>query len=143
MNKQLKNRLTKEQVVRVLERYLSSEIGVTEAMALLKIKRRQFFKLSKQYREHPSQFMVTQPCKPPPTKLSTSIEEKILAALREEKKLIEDDDTPIRFYNYSYVKQQLEKTHGIRVSLPTIISRAKKTIFIKPSQRKLVMIGKC
>ena len=126
MNKQLKNRLTKEQVVTVLERYLSGEIGVTEAMALLKIKRRQFFKLSKQYREHPSQFMVIQPRKPPPTKLSTSIEEKILAALREEKKLIEDDDTPIRFYNYSYVKQQLEKTHGIRVSLPTIISPAKK-----------------
>ena len=132
MNKQLKNRLTKEQVVTVLERYLSGEIGVTEAMALLKIKRRQ----------NPSQFMVTQPRKPRPAKLAISIEEKILAALREEKKLIEDNDMPICFYNYSYVKQQLEKTHGIRVSLPTIISRAKKTIFIKPSQRKLVMIEK-
>ena len=54
-------------------------------MALLKIKRCQFFKLSKQHRENPSQFMVTQPRKPPPTKLSTSIEEKILAVLREEK----------------------------------------------------------
>ena len=34
MNKQLKNRLTKGQVIAVLERYLSGEIGVTEAMAL-------------------------------------------------------------------------------------------------------------
>jgi hypothetical protein len=37
-----------------------------------------------------------------------------------------DKRNPVRFYNYSYLKEILEKKHKVHVSLPTIIRRAKK-----------------
>ena len=46
--------------------------------------------------------------------------------LKKETEIIRDKSNPVRFYNYSYVKEILEKKHKVHVSLPTIIDRAKK-----------------
>jgi hypothetical protein len=46
--------------------------------------------------------------------------------LKKEAEIIRDKSNPVRFYNYSYVKEILEKKHKVHVSLPTIIDRAKK-----------------
>ncbi len=46
--------------------------------------------------------------------------------LNKEAEIIADKDNPVRFYNYSYLKDILEKKHNVHVSLPTIIRRAKK-----------------
>ncbi len=47
MSKHLRKRLSAEQVKEVFERYLSQQIAVEQALAMLKIQRRQFFKLLK------------------------------------------------------------------------------------------------
>lgn len=142
MGKQLKDRFTTEEVIEILERYLTLEIGVQEAMALLKIKRSQFFELSKRYRADPDGFSILAQRQVPTNKISYTAEKKILEELRKEKKLIEDRTNPIRFYNYSYVKNQLEEKHNVKVSLPTIISRAKKMIATERSQHNRHMIEK-
>ncbi len=51
--------------------------------------------------------------------------------LKKEAEIIADKDNPVRFYNYSYLKDILEKKHNIHVSLPTIIRRAKNGYYQK------------
>ena len=56
--------------------------------------------------------------------------------LRKEKKLIEDKEIPITFYNYSYIKDQIYQSYGQRVALSTIIDRVKKWEFYKVRQKE-------
>ena len=58
-----------------------------------------------------------------------------MAELYVEKNLIEDNTNPIRYYNYSYIKDLLKKKYWHKVSLPTIISRAKKYGFYKKKKK--------
>ena len=53
-----------------------------------------------------------------------------------EKSLIEDPGTPIRSYNYSYIKDILNEGYGQRVYLPTIIDRAKRGNFYFPKKER-------
>ena len=79
----------------------------------------------------------------PSRKLSEEINQKILEELEEEKRLIDDKDNPIRFYNYSYINSRLEEKHAVKVSLPSIIGRAKKKAIIRKGWPGNHMIGKC
>jgi len=56
----------------------------------------------------------------------SDIEQNILKELRREKKLIKNPDIPIKSYNYSYIRDLLRSQYRQKVSLPTIIKRAKK-----------------
>lgn len=143
MGKHLKKHFTIQEVIEVLERYLSDQIGVSEAMGLLKIKRRQFFKIVKAYRENGQAFSLGSPRSRPTNKIIPEADQKILEELAEEKRLIDDSNNPIRFYNYSYVKSRLKEKHGITVSLPSIITRAKKTIITKCVYPRLLMTVRC
>jgi hypothetical protein len=69
-------------------------------------------------------------------KLDDTVERHILEELAIEKKLIDDPALPIRFYNYSYIQDQIRKNYQEKVSLPTIIDRAKKTVSISPGPRR-------
>jgi hypothetical protein len=40
-----------------------------------------------------------------------------------DKKLIDDKNIPIKSYNYSAIKDNLERKYGLKISLPTIINR--------------------
>lgn len=93
---------------------------------MLKIRRRQFFKLLKVYRERPESFSLEYTRKAPPRKIDAKAEAKITQELKKEAEIIRDKRNPVRFYNYSYLREILEKKHKVRVSLPTIIRRAKK-----------------
>ena len=53
MGKHLRKLFSVDYVKEVFQRYLSREIAVDQALAMLKIRRRQFFKLLKLYREKP------------------------------------------------------------------------------------------
>ena len=110
----------------VSEGYLSREIAVDQASAMLKIQRRQFFKLLKLYREKPESFSLAYTRKTPPRKIDAKAEAKITQELEKEAEIIRDKTNPVRFYNYSYLKGILEKKHKVHVSMPTIIDRAKK-----------------
>ncbi|HEY6366884.1 MAG TPA: hypothetical protein VI585_19060 [Candidatus Binatia bacterium] len=93
---------------------------------MLKIRRRQFFKLLKLYRDRPESFSLQYTRKTPPRRINAKAEAKITQELKKETEIIRDKRNPVRFYNYSYVKEILENKHKVRVSLPTIIDRAKK-----------------
>lgn len=126
MGKHLRKLFSADQVKEVFQRYLSQQIGVDQASAILKIRRRQFFKLLKVYRERPESFSLEYTRKTPPRKIDAKAEAKITQELKKEAEIIGDKRNPVRFYNYSYLKEILEKKHKVHVSLPTIIRRAKK-----------------
>jgi hypothetical protein len=67
---------------------------------------------------------------------NADVERSIIKELKEEKKLIEDKDISVTSYNYSYVKDRIYENYKQKVSLPTIINRAKKEGFYKPKKRK-------
>lgn len=126
MGKHLRKQFSVDHVKEVFQRYLSREIAVDQASAMLKIRRRQFFKLLKVYRQRPERFSLDYTRKAPPRKIDAKAEAKITQELKKEAQIIRDKSNPVRFYNYSYVKEILEKKHKVQVSLPTIIRRAKK-----------------
>lgn len=126
MGKHLRKLFSINEVKEVFERYLSEQIAVEHALAILKIRRRQFFKLLKVYREKPDSFSLDYTRKAPPRKIDAKTEARIMQELKKEAEIIRDKNNPVRFYNYSYVKEILEKKHKVYVSLPTIIGRAKK-----------------
>jgi hypothetical protein len=142
MGKHLRKLFSADQVKEVFQRYLSRQIGVDQASAILKIRRRQFFKLLKVYRERPESFSLGSTRKTPPRKIDAKAEAKITQELKKEAEIIGDKRNPVRFYNYSYLKEILEKKHKVHVSLPTIIRRAKKMGITNKGLLEKSMIGR-
>jgi hypothetical protein len=87
------------------------------------INKSRFFALLRAYRNDPEAFSITYQ-RATPRKLSAASEEEITKALLADKALIDNQDLPITSYNYSAMRDRLLK-QGIRVSVPTIIARAK------------------
>jgi hypothetical protein len=135
---QLHKRFTSEQVKELLDRYTKNEIGRNYIQEILGIKRRRFFVLLKQYKEHPEHFTVQYQRTRAPRAISPKIEQTILKELSIEKKIIQDKEIPLKSYNYSYIKDRLRATYHQKVSLPTIIDRAKKHgFYLKKPKRTL------
>jgi hypothetical protein len=66
-----------------------------------------------------------------------AVEDNILRELQIEKHIIENPDIPVRHYNYSYIRDLLRETHHQKVSLSTIIDRAKKHgFYVKRKPKK-------
>ena len=63
--------------------------------------------------------------KTPPRKINAKSEAKIMQELKKEAEIIGDHRNPVRFYNYRYLKEILEKKHKVHGSLPTLIRRTK------------------
>jgi len=131
MGKHIRKLFADKEVKEIFERYILREIGVEHAIAFLKIRRRQFFKLLKGYRECPDRFSLEYKRVAPPRKINAKSEAKIIHELKKEAKMIGDKSNPVQSYNYSYLKEILEEKHKVVVSLPTIIRRAKKMGFIR------------
>jgi hypothetical protein len=129
MTEQVHTRLIDEQVKMILDRFIRKELQSEQAMGLLGLKRSQFFEWVKKYRESKETFTIQYHREGKAREIHPEVESKILRELKVEKTLIEDPTLPIRYYNYSYIRDQLHKKYQYKVSLPTIIDRAKKTIF--------------
>ena len=142
MNEQIHKRLTDEQMKMIVEKYLRKEMAASEAMELLCLKRRQFFEWVRKYRNNPAGFTTAYRRTEGSRKLDETVHTHILSELAIEKTLIDDPSVPVRFYNYSYVKDQLMKSYQEKVSLPAIIDRAKKTAFISLSRRGSSLTGR-
>lgn len=134
MVKQIHKRLADEQVKGLLERYCSREVELEYILKILKIKRRQFFKLLKRYREDPVDFSIAYKRHKEIRHISKKVEKNIIKELKQEKTFIEDPRMPIRSYNYSYIRDTLRKKYSQKVSVPTIIDRAKKNDFYLPKK---------
>jgi hypothetical protein len=132
---QVHKRLDDEVVRRILSQYDNKQLILDVAIAQLGIKRRRFFKLLSGFRENPADFSISY--KRHSRKLITGkAEEKIKAELLKEKIMIEDKTLPIKWYNYSAVRDALKEKYNVQVSVPTIISRAKEQGFYIPKPEK-------
>ena len=135
---QLHKRFSSDQVKELLERYSKKEIERKYLQEILAISRRRFFMLLKQYKENPQNFTIQYQRTTPSRTISPEIEQNILKELAIEKKIIQNQDIPLKSYNYSYLKDRLRKTYRQKVSLSTIIDRAKKHgFYLKKPKRSL------
>lgn len=120
-----------EQIKDLLNRYLNKYIERAYIQELLGIKKSRFFALLKEYRDNPSTFSINY-ARTSPKRIPEAIENNILKELKIDKAAIENKDVPLKYYNYSYVKDRLEKAYSQKVSLNTIITRAKLNDFYIP-----------
>ena len=134
---QLHKRFSSDQVKELLVRYVKNEIERKYVQQILGIRKRRFFMLLKQYKQNPEQFAI-QYQRAAPSRLPPDLEHNILNELSIEKKIIQDKEIPLKSYNYSYIKDRLRKTHHQKVSLTTIIRRAKRHgFYLKKPKRTL------
>ncbi len=135
---QLHKRFTSDQVKELLERYLKNEVERKYIQEILGICRRRFFMLLKQYKENPPHFTIQYQRTAPPRSICPEIEQTILKELAIEKEIIRNKEIPLTSYNYSYIRDRLRKTYRQKVSLNTIINRAKKHgFYLKKPQRSI------
>ena len=127
MGEQVHKRVTDEQMKMIMERYLAGELSASHAMELLGLKRSRFFEWVQKYKNRPAGFSIEYRRKGTNRQLDERVHSHILQELEKEKGLIDDPSIPIRFYNYSYIQDQLRERYQEKVSLPAIIDRAKKT----------------
>jgi transposase len=135
---QLHKRFSSDQVQELLERYLEKGVEQKYIQEILGISRRRFFMLLNQYRKNPLHFTIQYHRTTPPRCISPEIEQNILKELAIKKKIIRDKEIPLFTYNYSYIKDRLRKAYRQKVSLNTIIHRAKKHgFYLKKPQKPL------
>ena len=137
MSSQLHKIFTDEQVKLLLKSYVDKKIKINYILSILGIKRRRFFKLLARYKKDPENFSVSYSRRIPTRIISKDIETNIIKELKIEKDLIQAKEVPIRWYNYSYIKDLLEQKYNQKVSLPTIIDRAKRNnfYFLRPKRK--------
>jgi hypothetical protein len=126
MAQQVHKRFSDAQVKELIERYLRKEIERKYIQEILGIKKRRLFMLVKQYRDNPKTFSIRYTRKTNTRSIPKSVEKNIVKELSIDKRLIEDKNVPLKRYNYSYVKSRLENEYQQKVSLSTIINRAKQ-----------------
>ena len=102
-------------------------------MDILQIKRSRFFVLVHKFINDPNRFSIAYKRKSS-GRISAELETIIRKELQKEKELIEDQEIPIRNYNYSYIRDQIYKNKRLTVSLPTIIKRAKENGYYIPKK---------
>jgi hypothetical protein len=134
---QLHKRFTSDQVKELLDRYLKKEVERSYIQRLLDIKKRRFFTLINQYREDPHHFSIQYQRATPP-RISPEVEQNILNELTIEKRIIQNKEIPLNSYNYSFIKDLLKKKYRQKVSVTTVIRRAKKHGFYLKKPKKTI-----
>jgi len=135
---QLHKRFSSDQLRELFERYLQDEIERKYIQEILEIKKSRFFMLLKQYKDNPQHFTIQYQRTTPPRIISPEIEQNILKELSIEKKIIQNKEIPLTSYNYSYLRDRLRGTYHQKVSLPTIIDRAKKHGFYLKKPKRTI-----
>jgi len=133
---QLHNRFSDEQVAFLFQAYEQGLMSREEVQEALDICRSRFFVLLKDCRKDPEVFTIAYERNTPrriPSEAETAIERELLR----DKNLIDDPEIPISGYNYSALRDRLRK-QGIKVSVNTIIDRAKKLDCHKPRKKRKV-----
>jgi hypothetical protein len=121
---QLHKRFSSDELKKLFNRYLQNEVERKYIQEILGIKKSRFFLLLKHYKENPKDFTIQYQRTTPPRIISPDIEQNILKELAIEKKIIRNKEVPLT--SYSYIQDRLKGQYHQKVSLPTIIDRAKK-----------------
>lgn len=133
---QIHKRYTDEQIKVLFQGYGQGKINRADIQEMLGIGKSRFFALLKEYRQDPGAFSVAYQRRTS-ARLPADVETEVKEALLREKEIVEDPDLPISGYNYSALRDRLEKK-GIDVSVTTIIDRAKKLGCHKPRRKRKV-----
>jgi hypothetical protein len=133
---QIHRRFSDEQVSLLFRGYCQGQFARADLQELLGIGRSRFFALLKAYRQDPEGFSISYQRSTPPM-LSSAVEAAIESALLREKGIVEDPDLPISSYNYTAIQDRL-RTEGVRVSVTTIIDRAKKLDCHRPRRKRRI-----
>lgn len=136
---QLHKRFNTDQVKLIFDWYETKKLSLKEALGKLEIKERRFYKLLAKYRHNRSKFKVSYSRTRSNNRISPYVEKKIRSELEDEKKIIDNPQMPIHYYNYSAIKDEVVKFTGELVSVPTVINRARDWGFymIRPKRRKV------
>ena len=127
-------RFSDEQVKVLLQGYCQGQLRRPDVQELLGIGKSRCFELLKAYRQDPEALSVAYE-RSSPARLSREAEAAVQSALLREKTVVEDPDLPISGYNYAAIRDRLQQ-QGIRVSVTTIIDRAKRVDCHKPRRRR-------
>ena len=142
MAEQLHKRLIEAQVEVILRKYVDRELTTVQAMDMLELSRSQFFEWIRRYKEGCRDFSIAYSRKARNHKISNTLKGYIMKELEIEKNLIDDPSLPVRYYNYSFIRDQIMKKYCQEVSVPTIIDRAKKGGSILRSRKENITIGR-
>ena len=135
MTNQLHKKFSSAQIKSLLESYIRKEIELSYILSIMDIGRSRFFEILKKYRQNPDIFSIEYARNCPNRKISGEVEDNILTELYIDKCMIEDKSNPIKYYNYSYIKDLLLSKYGHKVSLPTIIDRARRFGFYDKAKK--------
>jgi len=128
---QIHKSFSTEQVKDLFKRYMDKQIERAYIQELLGIEKAQFFRLLKEYRDSPAGFSIDY-ARQSPKRLSPEVEENITKELQIDKEAIENKNIPLKYYNYSYIKDRLKKVYNQTASLPTVIKYAKEHEYYIP-----------
>jgi len=131
---QMHKRFTDDQVKVLLQGYCQGLLARDEIQEMLSIGKTRFFALLKAYRQDPEAFSLAYERRAP-GRLSAAVESKIEQELLREKEIVENKDLPVSSYNYAALRDRLQKS-GIKVSVNTIIDRAKRLGCHKPRKKR-------
>ena len=110
--KQLHKKFNNCQVKDLIARYLQKKIERKDLQEVLGIKKTRFFALVKRFKDDPENFSVSYFRSTPTRTISKAIETNIIKELNTEKDLIQAKEVPIRWYNYSYIKDILGNNYN-------------------------------
>jgi hypothetical protein len=129
--KQIHKRFDSHQVKELLSKYEQGVIERKSVEEMLCIGKAQFFRLLKQYRKEKEHFSIEYRRDSVNRQITSGQEELILKGLKEQKELILNPYTPAHKYNYANLSETLERKYCLKVSVPTIINRAKQWGYYK------------
>ena len=136
---QLHKRMTTDQVVAIIKKFVAREISGTQAAKYLEIGRTRFYELAHEYGREKKSFVVDYDRHTANYRIAEGADTLITKELKIEKeKIIDNPLVPTRRYNYSYLAELLSTKHNVAVSVPTIIARAKAQGYWKPKPPKKV-----
>ncbi|MEN6436362.1 MAG: hypothetical protein ABFD58_11155 [Anaerolineaceae bacterium] len=121
---QIHKRFTTEQIQLLFKQYQTGDMTRLEIQEILDIGKTRFFRLFGDYKKLAEEFQINYQRKSKP-RISPDIEKRIILELQREKELIDDPRIPITSYNYTAMRDRLQK-QNIQVSVPTIIDRARQ-----------------
>ena len=123
---QLHKKFTDEQVKDLMQRYTNKELKREHIQQMLRIGKTRFFALVKDYRDNPQEFSIQYDRQAKTRGIDPAIEKNILKELKSTKALIDEKSMPVWSYNYNFIKKNLEANKKQKVSLQTIINKAKQ-----------------
>jgi hypothetical protein len=105
MAKHLQKSFRDQQVKALLKKYIDREVDLAHILGILNIRCSRFFQLPREYRDNSSRFNIAYQRRTWPWKIAPEV--------------------PLRTYNCSYILDRLRDEYRQKVSVPTIVTRAK------------------